>query len=90
MKKLLILISIFLFSCNVETLTVPKEKHTEPKSEYPKFVYFDKTESNNSNYFKIWLGSDGHEYQSHKESHVSHQWIHYIDCKLCKQRRDSL
>ena len=47
------------------------------------FLFSCSDDRDNTPYFEVWLGSDGHEYQRHAESHVSNQWIHYVGCKKC-------
>lgn len=58
---------------------------TEKHSIYPKYVYVNSDNSDNAKGFEIWLGSDGHEYQLHIESHVDDQWDHYAGCIKCKK-----
>lgn len=37
------------------------------------------------------MGSDGHDYAHNVNDYYdAYVCFHYIDCKLCKQRRDSL
>jgi hypothetical protein len=89
MKQLMLLCILFLFSCsdgdNVVITKLEYKKLTgdtlAPK--YPKKVYVPSDTRDNTPYFEVWLGSDGHEYQRHAESHVSNQWIHYVGCKKC-------
>jgi hypothetical protein len=89
MKQLMLLYILFLFSCsdgdNVVITKLEYKKLTgdtlAPK--YPKKVYVPSNTRDNASYFEVWLGSDGHEYQQHKESHVPNQWVHYVGCKKC-------
>ena len=93
MKKILLIFSIFLLSCGNDKVTISKGEYQKLKgSKYPKIITVLSDDSYNAKQFEVWLGSDGHEYQSHKESHVDYQWIHYIDCELCfkRNKKDSL
>ena len=89
MKKLMLLCVLFLFSCNDgDNVTITNSEYKKltgdtlvPK--YPKIVYVPSDAGDNTPYFEVWLGSDGHEYQLHVESHVRNQWDHYGGCKKC-------
>ena len=89
-KSMLVVIPFLLFSCgNSDKIEINKagyDKIKGAKSEYPKIITFDIEDYEKEKYFEVYLGSDGHEYQSHKESHLLSQWIHYIDCKFCAKR----
>lgn len=93
MKKIVFILFIFLFSCGNETVRISKGEYQKLKgSKYPKIITVLSDGGYKANQFEVWLGSDGHEYQSHKESHVAYQWIHYIDCELCfkRNKKDTL
>ena len=98
MRKLaLISISLLLLSCNDNngTVTISKDRYKiltgdTLKPKYPKEITVDSDDSDAAKGFDVFLGSDGHEYQLHAESHVSEQWIHYAGCELCKSRLDTI
>ena len=89
MKKLMLLCVLFLFSCNDgDNVTITNSEYKKLTGdtlvpEYPKIVYVPSDVVDNTPYFEVWLGSDGHEYQLHVESHVRNQWDHYGGCKKC-------
>lgn len=98
MKKLTLLsITFIMLSCgdNSETVTISKDRYkiltgdtVNPK--YPKEITVRSDESSNSEGFSVFIGSDGHEYQEHQESHMQDQWTHYAGCELCKSRLDTI
>ena len=98
MKKLTLLsITFLVLSCvdNSETVTISKDKYKiltgdTLKSKYPKEITVNSDDSNNSSGFTVFIGSDGHEYQNHMESHMKDQWTHYAGCGLCKSRLDTI
>ena len=98
MKKLALLsITFIVLSCgdNRETVTVSKEKYKiltgdTSKPKYPKEITVNSDDSDKAEGFTVFIGSDGHEYQSHMESHRKDQWIHYAGCELCKSRLDTI
>lgn len=88
MKNLiLIFISLFIFSCNNDQVSISKDEYNRLKNikvvkpEYPKTVTI-KTPAGNEG-FEIYLGSDGHEYQNGRYS-----WNHYIECVKCKKQNN--
>jgi len=89
MKKLMLLCVLFLFSCNDgDNVTITNSEYKKLRGdtlvpEYPKTVYVPSDAGDNTPYFEVWLGSDGHEYQLNVESHVRNQWDHYGGCKKC-------
>ena len=95
MKYLIFLSLITLYSCtnNDQTVVLSKDEYnklTGVNIKYPKIINVQSDDDdNNSKYFKVYLGSDNHEYISHKE-YVKNQWTHYPDCKLCLSRYDSI
>lgn len=85
-----ILVALLVSSCN-ESVTISKEEYNKLKGdtfkpEYPKTVNIINAPKFADTEFVVYLGSDGHEYQKHKESHVLDQWSHYADCKKCNLR----
>lgn len=97
MKKLIALPALLLLlSCgNSETVTIPKNDYQKLigdtiKPKYPKKVFINSNSGDNVKDFEVFLGSDGHEYQSHGESHIANQWTHYAGCELCKSRLDTI
>jgi hypothetical protein len=98
MRKLaLISISLLLLSCkdNSGTVTISKDRYKiltgdTLKPKYPKKITVDSDDSYAAKAFDVFLGSDGHEYQSHGESHIVDQWVHYAGCELCKSRLDTI
>ena len=98
MKQLLVAITcLSLISCGSnDTVILTREEYQLLKNDtvhlykYPKIIQVPSTDSYNAKSFEVWLGSDGHEYQRHEESHVDKQWVHYAGCELCKSRYDSL
>ena len=96
MNKLIIIILLAtLFGCGSKnTVTLTKEEYSKLKGGtsgllYPKTVYIINNPRVAAESFDVYLGTDGHEYQLHLESHVNDQWIHYPDCIKCL-KRDSL
>lgn len=92
MKNILIILTLFLFSCN-DNVTISKEEYNKLKGdtvkpEYPKHLiigYLNKSR----NEFLIELGSDGHEYAHNINSYFeAYVCFHWVDCKKCK--RDTL
>lgn len=88
--KYIIILSLFLFSCNNDTVTISKEEYKELKgdtikSEYPREFKIGNSNKNIS-IFVIELGSDGHEYAHNIYSYYdSYVCMHYPDCKKCKK-----
>jgi hypothetical protein len=81
-----------LYEANV---TIPMSEYqkltgTEQPAKYPRVVNVPNDHSYMSGSFSVYLGSDGHEYVSHEESHNDDQWTHYGGCELCKSRYDTL
>ena len=84
MKNILIILTLFLFSCN-ESVIISKEEYNKlkgdiVKSEYPKVFIVNEKE-----YLKN-LGNDGHEYYK-IHTHYYDNYIPYPDCKKCKRDR---
>jgi hypothetical protein len=82
---------IGFISCNMDNNTVRISKTEYQKligdtitPEYPK--YFEV----GTERYVIELGSDKHEYYSFDTYARGLHYFHYPDCKLCKQRYDSL
>ena len=96
-KSALLLITFIVLSCGhkSETVTVSREKYKiltgdTIRSKYPKEIIVNSDDSDNSPGFTVFIGSDGHEYQRHEESHRKDQWVHYAGCELCKSRLDTI
>ena len=86
MRKIsLTLVSVLLFSCGNNEVTISKEEYNKLKgvkhSEYPKSLKL------NGEDYSIILGSDGHEYYNQivgKSGYATGDiWLHYIGCKKC-------
>ena len=92
MKNILIILTLFLFSCN-DNVTISKEEYNKlkgntAKPEYPKpFKFKEPSFSANWIKFAIIEGEDSHEYLVNSGGN-SFAFIHYPDCKKCK--RDTL
>ncbi len=89
----LLLSIIFLSSCGDNNIIMTQEqykKFKEVKPKYPKIISVPNNGKDYSKVFEVYLGSDGHEYTSHQESHIYSQWTHYGGCELCKSRQDSI
>lgn len=89
--KYFIILGLFAASCSNDKVAISRKEYAMLKGDtlankYPKEVYFDNN-IDAAPSFKIYLGSDGHEYQVHRQGHADNQWIHYIDCELCIKRR---
>ena len=94
MKNILIILTLFLFSCN-ESVTISKEEYNKLKGdtfkpEYPKHITIYTGVNKNYNNLEgdIYLSSDGHEYLITNIGVHSQTVGHYIECKKCK--RDTL
>lgn len=88
-QTITIIISLFLFSCNNDTVTIPKEEYKQLKgdtikSEYPREIiwYLDKEEQK-SYIVKI----ENHEMLIGNINRVGYSFYltHYPDCKYCKK-----
>jgi hypothetical protein len=95
--NILLIFPILLFlvvSCETSTeqVTISKEEYEKLKgdtlqSEYPKpFRLYTEGLSSYSNGDGIVLGSDKHEYLVWNYGSHACNVLHYIDCKLCKER----
>ncbi len=95
MKKIIILLSVFLISCKDDIdnkITLTKDEYKKLigdtlKVKYPKTVSMLNKPSNGyyaADNIKVYLGDDNHEYQLHLESHVEDQWTHYPGCEKCQ------
>lgn len=83
MKYILFLFTLILLnSCSDNRMT--DHEYELKKMGYPKtFSVRDKT-------YKIYLGSDGHEYYLSRTYHYNND-VHYPGCPLCfKPKKDSL
>jgi len=92
MKNILIILTLFLFSCN-ESVIISKEEYNKLKGdtvkpEYPKFFKLYTDGLSFSNREGIVLGSDDHEYLVIHYGSNGENIMHYVDCKKCK--RDTL
>lgn len=92
MKNLIIalLTTLFISGCENDNVELTKEQYKQLigdtiKPEYPKRIYIINHPEHTDEYFNVYLGSDSHEYQRHRESHTNDQWVHYGNCKLCKK-----
>jgi len=92
MKNILIILTLFLFSCN-DSVTISKEEYNKLKGdtvkpEYPKpFKFREPSFGANWANWAIVLGEDNHEYLVNNKGD-GFGFIHYPDCKKCK--RDTL
>ena len=81
MKHIILIIAIFLVSCNPEDKEI---KNNTSKSEYPKkdtiYTHFD--ENFGDYIFYIFPASNGHEYAYYGNRM---NFEHYIECKYCKK-----
>jgi len=96
MKYTLLFITLLSFgiigfiSCsNNNSITITKDEYKRltndtTKSEYPKYFQVGGVD------YEIELGNDKHEYYSFNTYARGYHYLHYPDCKLCKQRYDSL
>jgi len=83
MKQIIITLSLFLFSCNTDSVTISKDEYKQLtgdtiKFEYPKHVTIDDMD------WEITLGSDGHEYYDNDAGNA-YNCFHSPDCKYCKK-----
>lgn len=92
MKNIIIILgSLFLYSCNNDRVVLSQEEYrelkNEPIPEYPKHfeLYYGGLE-----YYEtgIILGSDNHEYLVTNADSKYETVSHYVDCKLCKPQEN--
>ena len=94
-NSIIILLSIFLYSCssNPNTIEITQEEYKQLKGdtvkpEYPKpFKFKEPDFAANWKEWAIIQGEDNHEYLVNNGGQ-SFAFIHYPDCKLCKERNN--
>lgn len=77
---------MFLISCS-DNVTISKEEYQQLKGDtvkpkYPKIIYCDNEE------FKIYLGSDNHQYIRVISYYTKYHLEHYPDCEKCKSKNN--
>lgn len=90
MKYLISFITILLFSCNNDTVTIKKEEYNNLKgiSEYPKSLKIGNHNSDRGD-FIIELSTDGHDYaHNYNSSYYAYVAFHYIECKKCESNKN--
>jgi len=88
MKHIILIIAVFLVSCNENTITIPKEEYNNLKGIKiipPKSLQVGNNGKSRAK-FLIELGSDGHEYAHNiTDYYDAYVCFHYIDCVKCKK-----
>ena len=91
---LMLLMALIFTSCN-DNVTISKDEYNKLKgdtlkSEYPKpfELYTEGLSWGGDTNTGIVLGSDNHEYLVWNYGSYSCNVEHYIDCKLCKSRKN--
>lgn len=88
MKKILVfLLTLILFSCSENEITISKEEYDSLKGVKPEVIHsrpfkFKKSELSENHKWFISEGEDEHEYL-HNEGYNTFVLIHYPECKKC-------